>query len=145
MRLSQPTSAHLNSCWHFSRPYLSATRKSRAKSEIRRAVKRKANQQERLLDPLEEALTDTWGDPEEGQWGYEYPSEEDFLDTVYQDRGTSEELTQGIVAVALTGLIIAASTTILWRIFVVAWALVAAALRYSVVALFLILIAAFLT
>ena len=62
-----------------------------------------------------------------------------------QDRGTSEELTQGIVAVALTGLIIAASTTILWRIFVVAWALVAAALRYSVVALFLILIAAFLT
>ena len=47
-------------------------------------MKRKANQQERLLDPLEEALTDTWGDPEEGQWGYEYPSEEDFLDTVYQ-------------------------------------------------------------
>lgn len=43
-----------------------------------------ARKQERVLDPLEEALTDTWGDPEEGQWGYEYPSEAEFLDTVYQ-------------------------------------------------------------
>ena len=40
--------------------------------------------QEHTLDPLEEALTDTWGNPEEGQWDYEYPSEAEFLDTVYQ-------------------------------------------------------------
>ena len=64
---------------------------------------------------------------------------------VVQDKGSSEELTQGIVALALTGLIVAATTTILWRIVVVAWALVAAAIRYSIVAVFLILIAAFLT
>ncbi|KAK9822971.1 hypothetical protein WJX74_010100 [Apatococcus lobatus] len=104
-----------------------------------------AERRERVLDPLEEALTDTWGDPQEGQWGYEYPSEAEFLDTVYQDQGTSEELTQGIVALALTGLIVAATSTILWRILIVAWALVAAAVRYSIVAIFLILIAAFLT
>ena len=69
-------------CCQFSWSITGRTHPPRSKR--RPASSFAARRQERTLDPLEEALTDTWGNPEEGQWDYEYPSEAEFLDTVYQ-------------------------------------------------------------
>jgi hypothetical protein len=51
---------------------------------------------------------------------------------------------QNVLAAALTLLLLAAATNVLWKVVVVSWALISAAVRYTVVAVLLLFIALFL-
>ena len=57
-----------------------------------------------------------------------------------QEDGSTETAAQNILAITLTLLLVAATGSILWRIFLVSWALVSAAVRYSVVAVMLLVL-----
>ncbi len=61
-----------------------------------------------------------------------------------QDEKSGESLVQNVLAAALTLLLLAAAANVLWKVAAVSWALVSAAVRYTVVAVLLLVIALFL-
>ena len=61
-----------------------------------------------------------------------------------QDDTSAESVAQNVLAVALALLLSAAVANIMWKIVIVSWALVSAAVRYVAVALILVCIAVFL-
>ena len=61
-----------------------------------------------------------------------------------QDDTSAESVAQNVLAVALALLLCAALANIMWKIVIVSWALVSAAVRYVAVALILVSIAVFL-
>ena len=61
-----------------------------------------------------------------------------------QDEDSGESLAQNVLAAALTLLLLTAAGNVLWKVAAVSWALVAAAVRYTTVALLLVVVAVFL-
>lgn len=61
-----------------------------------------------------------------------------------QDDSSPESVAQNVLAIALALLLCAAVGNVVWKIVVVSWALVSAAVRYVAVALILLSIAVFL-
>ena len=57
-----------------------------------------------------------------------------------QEDGSAETAAQNILAIALSLLLALAFTSILWRVALVSWALISAAVRYSVVAVLLLVL-----
>ena len=57
-----------------------------------------------------------------------------------QDDGSAETAAQNILAIALSLLLLLAFTSILWRIALVSWALISAAVRYSIVGVLLLVL-----
>lgn len=58
-----------------------------------------------------------------------------------QEDGSAETAAQNILAIALVLVLSLAAGSILWRLALVSWALVAAGVRYSIVAVLLLLLA----
>ena len=59
-----------------------------------------------------------------------------------QEDGSAETAAQNILAIALSLLLTLAFVSILWRVIIVSWALISAAVRYSVVAVLLVVLTA---
>lgn len=60
-----------------------------------------------------------------------------------QEDGSAETAAQNILAIALTLVLALAAGSILWRLALVSWALFSAGVRYSVVAVLLLIMAMF--
>ena len=63
---------------------------------------------------------------------------------ILQDESSAESVAQNVLSIALALLLCLAVGKVVWRIVVVSWALLSAAVRYTTVALILLSIAAFL-
>lgn len=63
---------------------------------------------------------------------------------ILQDESSAESVAQNVLSIALALLLCLAVGNVVWRIVVVSWALLSAAVRYTTVALILLSIAAFL-
>jgi hypothetical protein len=79
------------------------------------------------------------------EWGTQSLSDGQLVDALYEDDGSPELVAQNVLAVSLALLLAASLGGVLVRICAVAAALVVAAVRYSVVAVLLLLIAVVLT
>ena len=79
------------------------------------------------------------------EWGTQSLSNGPLVDALYEDDGSPELVAQNVLAVSLALLLAASLGGVLVRIGAVAAALVVAAVRYSVVAVLLLLVAVVLT
>ena len=79
------------------------------------------------------------------EWGTQSLSNGQLVDALYEDDGSPELVAQNVLAVSLALLLAASLGGVLLRIGAVAVALVVAAVRYSVVAVLLLLVAVVLT
>ena len=79
------------------------------------------------------------------EWGTQSLSNGQLVDALYEDDGSPELVAQNVLAVSLALLLAASLGGVLVRIGAVAAALVVAAVRYSVVAVLLLLVAVVLT
>lgn len=79
------------------------------------------------------------------EWGTQSLSDGQLVDALYEDDGSPELVAQNVLAVSLALLLAASLGGVLVRIGAVAAALVVAAVRYSVVAVLLLLVAVVLT
>ncbi len=61
-----------------------------------------------------------------------------------QDEYAVESAAQNVLAIVLTAILVLALGTVLWKLVAVCWALTAAAFRYSLVALVLVVLGVFL-
>ncbi len=61
-----------------------------------------------------------------------------------QDEYAVESAAQNVLAIVLTAILVVALGTVLWKLVAVCWALTAAAFRYSLVALVLVVLGVFL-
>ena len=79
------------------------------------------------------------------EWGTQSLSNGQLVDALYEDDGSPELVAQNVLAVSLALLLAASLGGVLFRVGAVAVALVVAAVRYSVVAVLLLLVAVVLT
>eukprot|EP00884_Botryococcus_braunii_P023440 jgi/Botrbrau1/9780/Bobra.85_1s0024.1 len=88
-------------------------------------------------DPLQDALYNTWGEASE-DWGVEEYTDEQLIDILYEDDNTPEGIFQNILAITLTFLLAIAAGLTLLRLTLVVWTLIAAAVRYTVIAVLIL-------
>ncbi|CAL8470045.1 g9587 [Coccomyxa elongata] len=94
-------------------------------------------------DPLQDAMYETWG-ADLDDWEMRECSDDELIGVLYSDESSAESVAQNVLSIALALLLCLAVGNVVWRIVVVSWALLSAAVRYTTVALILLSIAVFL-